>query len=191
MRHSASSLSMQGPSVEHFLRCVGVAVLRNKDAIPEGENENAFLYIRPVLFGSGKHLGLTAPDEFTFVIFVEPMNTYHGSEPLDALVIDEFDRAATRGMGAVKAGGNYAPVFKWSMEASSEGFGITLHLDSKTQTFIDEFSSCGFIGVYDDDKGSVTLVTPDSVSVVQSVTVDSCITIAESRGWKVEKRPVS
>jgi branched-chain amino acid aminotransferase len=191
MSDSASFLSMPNLDVEHFIRCVKIAVSGNKDIVPDHDLENAFLYIRPIFFGSGKHLGLNAPGEFTFVVFVEPMNTYHGQEPLAALVVDEFDRAATRGIGAVKAGGNYAPVFKWSMEASSEGFGITLHLDSKTQTYIDEFSSCGFIGVYEDESGSVTLVTPDSVSVMPSVTVDSCSSIAGKRGWKFEKRSVS
>jgi branched-chain amino acid aminotransferase len=191
MSNSASFLSMPNIGVELFIRCIQIAVSGNKDIVPDHDLENAFLYIRPILFGSGKHLGLTAPGEFTFVVFVEPMNTYHGQEPLAALVVDEFDRAATRGIGAVKAGGNYAPVFKWSMEASNEGFGITLHLDSKTQTYIDEFSSCGFIGVYEDDSGSVILVTPDSVSVMPSVTVDSCRSIARQRGWKFERRPVS
>ncbi|KAL3421026.1 branched-chain-amino-acid aminotransferase TOXF [Phlyctema vagabunda] len=189
MRNSASILSMQPPPVEHFIRCVNLAVSQNKELVPPHSNENAFLYIRPILFGSSKHLGLTAPSEFTLAVYVEPIQAYHGSEPLDALIIDEFDRAAIRGTGAAKVGGNYAPVFKYSMQASSEGFGITLHLDSRTQSTIDEFSSCGFIGVYE-DQGSITLVTPNSESVMPSVTVDSCIQIAESKGWKVEKRPI-
>jgi branched-chain amino acid aminotransferase len=104
--------------------------------------------------------------------------------------MEEFDRAAPKGTGIAKVGGNYAPVIRWSMKAREEGFGITLHLDSKTETEIEEFSTSGFIGVKSNGN-SISLVVPDSKNVVQSITSDSCLRLAESFGWGVEVRKVS
>lgn len=109
--------------------------------------------------------------------------------PVDALILEEFDRAAPEGTGSAKIGGNYAPVLRWSEKAKSEGFGITLHLDSKTRTVIDEFSTSGFIGIRE-DQGLYTLVVPDSKNVIKSVTSDCVCEIARSIGWKVECRPI-
>ena len=99
-----------------------------------------------------------------------------------------------KGTGSAKVGGNYAPVLRWSDKAREEGYGITLHLDSKTRTEIDEFSTSGFIGVLGDASGdakNITLVVPDSKNVIKSVTANSICDIAKSFGWKVEMRPVS
>lgn len=87
-------------------------------------------------------------------------------------------------------GGNYAPVIRWSDKARGQGYGITLHLDAKTREFVEEFSTSGFVGVSKQD-GEVKLVVPDSENIVQSITSDSCLKLAASWGWKVERRPVS
>lgn len=71
----------------------------------------ALLYIRPLVFGSSGLLALTTPTEYTLAIYAQPGTTYHGVQPLDALVL-EFDRAAPHGTGSAEVGGNYAPVVK-------------------------------------------------------------------------------
>ena len=152
------------------------------------------MYIRPLLFGSSAQLGLSPPEEYTFLVFVLPTGVYHGVHPVAALVLEDFDRAAPEGTGSAKVGGNYAPVLRWSEKARDEGFGITLHLDSKTRTEIDEFSTSGFIGIKGDasDKGNkVSIVVPDSKNVIKSVTSESICEIGKSWGWTVEKRVVS
>lgn len=110
-------------------------------------------------------------------------------EGVDALVLEEFDRAAPKGSGAVKVGGNYAPVFRFSAAAKEEGFGITLHLDSKTRTEIDEFTTSGFVGVKVEGE-RVKMLVPDSPNVIKSVTSDSVCQIAASFGWDVERRRI-
>lgn len=47
-------------------------------------------------------------------------------------------------MGSYKLGGNYAPTFGPMKKAAEKGFAITLHLDAKTHTYIDEFSTSNF-----------------------------------------------
>ena len=189
MQHSASFISIPDVPVDHFNRCVHLAVSLNAEYVPPHET-GAAMYIRPLLFGSSAQLGLNPPEEYTFLVYVLPVGVYHGVKPVAALVLEDFDRAAPEGTGSAKVGGNYAPVLRHSQKAYAEGYGITLHLDSKTRTVIDEFSTSGFIGIT--QKGDeISMVVPDSKSVIKSVTSESVCEIARSFGWKVEARPVS
>lgn len=148
------------------------------------------MYIRPLLFGSSPQLGLSPPDDYTFCVYVLPVGVYHGVHPVNALILEDFDRAAPNGTGNAKLGGNYAPVLRHSDKARTEGYDITLHLDSKTHTEIDEFSTSGFIGVKKNGE-EITLVVPDSKAVIASVTSNSCLEIGKTLGYKVERRSVS
>ncbi|KAL1588482.1 hypothetical protein WHR41_02999 [Cladosporium halotolerans] len=189
MQHSASAISIPHVPTDHFKHCVQLAVSLNAEYVPPHRTGSA-MYIRPLLFGSSAQLGLSPPEEYTFVVFVMPTGVYHGVHPVDALILEDFDRAAPNGTGSAKVGGNYAPVLRFSDKARSEGFGITLHLDSRSRTEIDEFSTSGFIGIKGDTEKGVTVVVPDSKNVIKSVTSDSVCGIAKSLGWKVECRPI-
>lgn len=195
MRHSAEFISVPPVPADLFLAAVRAAVALNAEYVPPHET-GAAMYVRPQVYGSSAQLGLSPPDEYTFCVFVLPTGVYHGTHPVRALVLDEFDRAAPNGTGSAKVGGNYAPVLRWSDRARAQGFGITLHLDSGRHEDVDEFSTSGFIGALADDdddgaSGRVTLVVPDSKAVIDSVTSDSVQQIGRSLGWRVEKRPVS
>jgi branched-chain amino acid aminotransferase len=189
MAHSASFISIPPVPESVFLECVHAAVSLNAAYVPPHET-GAAMYIRPLIFGSSAQLGLNPPEEYTFCVYVLPVGVYHGVHPVKALILEEFDRSAPDGTGSAKVGGNYAPVLRWSDKARNEGYGITLHLDSKTRSEIDEFSTSGFIGVKKDGE-DITLVVPDSKNVIQSVTSDSVLDIARSFGWKTECRSVS
>ncbi|WPH03800.1 Putative branched-chain-amino-acid aminotransferase [Acrodontium crateriforme] len=189
MQHSASYISIPDVPVDHFKECVQLAVSLNAEYVPP-HSTGAAMYIRPLLFGSSAQLGLSAPEEYTFTVFVLPTGVYHGSHPVAALILEDFDRAAPMGTGTTKVGGNYAPVLRFSDRARGEGYGITLHLDSQTRSEIDEFSTSGFIGIHGTPEQGCTLVVPNSRNVLDSVTSDSICKIAESWGWKVEKRSV-
>ena len=191
MRRSAEFLSIPPVPEELFLKCVNLAVAANAEFVPPAST-GAAMYIRPLIFGSGPQLGLSPGDEYTFAVFVMPTGVYHGVHAVDALILEDFDRAAPYGTGSAKVGGNYAPVLRHSEKARKEGFGITLHLDSRTRSEIDEFSTSAFIGVKKDKaSGQVTLVQPDSRNVIDSVTAASVCEIGERLfGFKAEKRRV-
>lgn len=188
MQHSAEVVSMPHVPVDMFLDACRAAVALNAEFVPPHET-GAALYIRPQIYGSSAQLGLSPPEEYTFCVFVIPTGVYHGSHPVKALILEEFDRAAPNGTGNAKVGGNYAPVLRWSDKAREEGFGITLHLDSARHEEVDEFSTSGFIGAIKNGD-DVTLVVPDSKCVIDSVTSSSIQDLARSFGWKVEKRPI-
>lgn len=191
MRHSADMVAMPGLSDELFIEAVKMAALKNAEYVPPYELGQA-LYLRPLLMGTGPQLALLPPDEFTFIVAATPVaNLYSasGAKPIDALIVEDFDRAAPAGTGSAKLGGNYAPVFQHAAKARAAGYAITLHLDSKTRTHVDEFSTSNFLalkGVGDD----ITLVVPESTSILKSVTTKSVVELAKSFGWKVESRPV-
>ncbi|KAF4976725.1 hypothetical protein FZEAL_6640 [Fusarium zealandicum] len=196
--HSAATVSMPAIPEALFLECIHMAVALNAAYIPpHGFSGN--LYIRPLQFGSSAQIGLDLPDEFTFCVFVQPHPPLHGHDALRALVAEDFDRAATRGTGSSKLGGNYGPVLKWLKEAKrpeNGGWGVLLHVDSKTQSYIDEFSTAAFIGVLgcpNEKEGEEppTVVIAHSAAVIDSITSDSVAKLAQSFGWKVDKRLVS
>lgn len=168
---------------------VHAAVSLNAEFVPPHET-GASMYIRPLIFGSSAQLGLAPPEEYMFLVYVLPAGVYHGVHPVKALILEDFDRAAPDGTGSAKVGGNYAPVLQHSQKAYAEGYGITLHLDSKTREEIDEFSTSGFIGAKKSDNGEITIVVPDSKNVIQSVTSESCLELAKSFGWKTERRTI-
>jgi branched-chain amino acid aminotransferase len=189
MQHSAAYISTPAVPEEHFLRCVNLAIASNAEFVPPHET-GASMYVRPLLFGSSAQLGLNPCDEYTFVVFVMPTGVYHGLHAVDALILEDFDRAAPEGTGSAKLGGNYAPVLRWSEKARNESFGITLHLDSKTRSEIDEFSTSGFLGIKNEEN-QVSIVVPDSKNVIKSVTSESVCQIARDVfGFRVEKRPI-
>ncbi|KAK8049637.1 branched-chain-amino-acid aminotransferase TOXF [Apiospora phragmitis] len=186
MQHSAEFISCPPVPNDLFVDAVKAAVSLNAEYVPPHET-GAAMYIRPQIYGSSAQLGLNPPEEYMFCVYVLPTGVYHGTHPVNALILDEFDRAAPNGTGSAKVGGNYAPVLRWSERARNQGFGITLHLDSASHSEIDEFSTSGFIGAIKNGE-DVTLVVPDSKAVIDSVTSDSVQEIGRSFGWKVEKR---
>ena len=201
LQHSSGVLNMPSVPVDMFVRACHAAVALNAGYVPPHESGWA-LYCRPLLFASGAQFPPGVPDESIFCVYVfpTPAGAQDGLQAIKALILDDFDRAAPKGTGHAKAGGNYAGVLRWTDKAVTEGFGITLHLDSTRHEEVDEFSLCGFLGVKrtaheagvdgDDDNDSVTLVVPDSPCAIDSITSDSVQHIARSWGWKVEKRPV-
>ena len=189
MQHSAQYVSIPPVPEEFFIECLNLAVAMNAEFVPPHET-GAAMYIRPLLFGSGAQLPLNATDEYTFVVFVMPTGVYHGVHAVDALILEDFDRAAPEGTGSAKVGGNYGPVLRHSDNARSQGFGITLHLDSKTRSEIDEFSTSGFLGVRKDGDNAI-IVVPDSKNVIKSVTSDSACQIAtDIFGYSLERRRI-
>lgn len=188
-QRSAEFISVPPVPEDFFVECINLAVGLNAEFVPPHET-GAAMYIRPLLFGSSAQLGLSPPDEYTFVVFVMPTGVYHGTHAVDALILEDFDRAAPEGTGSAKIGGNYAPVLRHSDKARDAGYGITLHLDSKTRSEIDEFSTSGFLGVrVDGDK--TTVVVPDSKNVIKSVTSESACQIAQDvYGYSVDRRPI-
>ena len=98
-----------------------------------------------------------------------------------------FDRAAPRGTGDVKAGGNYAADLLPLKIAKAEGFGTTLYLDSAEQKYVEEFSVSNFLGITKDGA----YCTPHSGSILPSITNKMLMQLAQDRGMDVQPRLIS
>jgi branched-chain amino acid aminotransferase len=187
---SASRVMMPEIPVETFIKACNDVVKDNIAYVPPYGSGGA-LYLRPLLFGSGPRIGLQPSDEYTFIVMVIPVSGsyYKGglAQPLNGLIVDEYDRAAPKGVGAVKVAGNYAADLIPNMGAKKEGFPICLYLDAATHTLVEEFSTSNFIGIDNENK---KYVTPKSDSVLPSITNKCLQTIAKDECMTVEQRAI-
>jgi branched-chain amino acid aminotransferase len=71
------------------------------------------------------------------------------------------------------------------------GYGALLHLDSATNSLVEEFTTSGFLGHKMSEDGRHVLVVPDTDSAINSTTANSIIKIAEREGWVIERTKVS
>jgi len=189
MKSSCERTLMPYLEEEDFVNAVKEVVRDNIEYVPPYGSGGA-LYIRPLLFGSGPRIGLQPADEYVFLIMVIPVGDYYKgglSAPVNALLIEDFDRAAPRGVGSVKVAGNYAADLLPNMLGKKKGYPIGLYLDSATQTVVEEFSTSNFVGINNKEK---KYVTPQSPSVLPSITNKSLMTIAEKEGLTVETRDI-
>ena len=189
IRSSCERLMMPAPPPDFFVEACARVVADNVAYVPPHGSGGA-LYLRPLLFGSGPRIGLQPADEYTLLILVMPVGDYYKgglSNPVDALIIDDFDRAAPRGVGSVKVAGNYAADLLPNMLGKKRGYPIGLYLDAETQTTVEEFSTSNFVGI---DNGEKNYVTPKSASVLPSITNKSLMQVAEDEGYRVERRDV-
>lgn len=186
MQSSADYIRMQAPSVELFTEMVKQVVKANEEFIPP-YGTGASLYIRPLLIGTGAQVGVKAANEFTFLIFVTPVGPYYkeGFKPIKVIVDRDHDRAAPRGTGHVKVGGNYAASIYSGEIAHDKGYPSVLYLDAKEKRYIDECGAANFFAIR---NGSY--ITPNSHSVLPSITNMSLRQLAEDLGLKVERRAV-
>jgi branched-chain amino acid aminotransferase len=186
MQSSCQRTLMPEVPTDVFINAITAAVKDNIEYVPP-YGSNGALYIRPLLFGSGARIGLQPADEYKFIVMVIPVGDYYkgGLQPVDGLVIQDFDRAAPRGVGAVKVAGNYAADMLPNQMSKKQGFPICLYLDAATQTMVEEFSTSNFVGI----SGN-KYITPKSPSVLPSITNKSLMQIARDIGMTVEEREV-
>ncbi len=187
MYETAEYILMQPVPKDIFLRSIVTAIKKNEKFIPP-YGTGASLYVRPLLIGTGPQVGVKPAEEFLFMVFVTPVGPYFktGFNPVDVQIVTDYDRAAPHGTGHVKVGGNYAAGMFSGERAHQEGFTTVLFLDAKEKKYIDECGPANFFGI----KGN-TYITPDSPSVLPSVTNKSLMTLAHDMGMKVEKRKIS
>lgn len=186
MIESARGVLMAEVPVEMFMEAVEKAVLLNKRFVPP-YGLGASLYIRPLLIGTGPEVGVRPAQEYTFLVFVMPVGPYFksGFKPLDMMICRDHDRAAPLGTGHLKVGGNYAASMSSLSEAHQKGYASAMYLDSKEKKYIDECGPANFFGIKNN-----TYITPQSHSILPSITNRSLQQLAESMGMKVEERQV-
>ena len=187
MKASAERLVMAPAPEGLFIEACKKAVKYNKDWMPP-YGTGASMYLRPLLFGTTPRVGVQPSDDYVFLVLAMPVGPYYkdGFFPVKALVQESYDRAAPRGVGNIKAAGNYAAGLLGDMTAKKKGYPIALYLDSATRTCVDEFGTSNFFAITKDNR----FVTPASSSILGSVTNKSLQQLAADFGMSVERRSI-
>ena len=186
MNRSADGLMMPEVPAELFKEAILKVVKLNLKYVPPF-GEGASLYIRPLLIGTGAQVGVKPAKEYTFLVFVGPVGPYfkEGFKPVKMQIVRDYDRAAPLGTGSIKVGGNYAASLRPGDRAHEEGFASAIFLDAREKKYIDEAGPANFFGIKNN-----TYITPDSITILPSITNMSLRELAEEMGMKVEKRHV-
>lgn len=186
MADSARRLEMPVFPEDRFVQAVKEVVLANQDYVPP-YGSGATLYIRPYMFGINPVIGVKPAEDYQFRILTTPVGPYFkgGAKPL-TLKIADYDRAAPRGTGHIKAGLNYAMSLHAIVEAHAQGFDENLYPDSATRTKVEETGGANIIFI----KGN-KFITVNSPSILPSITRRSLEYVAEHYlGMEVEEREV-
>ena len=186
MQASSRGIMMAEFPVELFEKAVLEVVKLNMRFVPPYESGSS-LYIRPLLIGSSAQVGVKPASEYLFLVFVTPVGPYFktGFKPSPYAILRKYDRAAPQGTGNIKVGGNYAAGMFAGNLAHEKGYSSVLYLDSKEKKYIDECGPANFFGIKNN-----TYITPESNSILPSITNKSLMTLAEEIGMKVERRPI-
>lgn len=186
MQHTSRGIVMPELPTDRFMEAVYKAVKLNERFIPP-YGTGASLYIRPLMIGLGQQVGVKPAEEYLFLIFVTPVGPYfkEGFRPTKMAIMRGYDRAAPLGTGTYKVGGNYAASLFSGQLAHHKGYSAVIYLDAKEKKYIDECGPANFFGIKDN-----TYITPESTSILPSITNKSLMQLAGDMGLRVERRPI-
>lgn len=187
MQRSAYRLALPELPVEHFLDSLKQLVAVDGEWVPDREETS--LYLRPFMFAKEAFLGVRPANKVAYYLIASPAGAYFpsGVSPVSIWLSDHWSRAGKGGTGAAKTGGNYASSLLPQAEAYEHGCAQVLFLDSVEGKYIEELGGMNVVLVYKDG----TLVTPDSDSILEGITLDSVLQLARDRGHTVQRRRVT
>jgi branched-chain amino acid aminotransferase, group II len=174
---SCERLLMPAFPEDKFVEAVKQVVKANEDFVPP-YGTGGTLYLRPLMIGVGDQIGVHPAPEYLFTVFAQPVGAYFkgGLTPVN-FTTSKFDRAAHKGTGQSKVGGNYAASLLPNKNASEKGFADCVYLDPVEHKKIEEVGSANFFGITKDD----VFVTPKSPSILPSITKYSLLWLAKNR----------
>jgi len=173
--------------LELFQEAIDIVVRENIEYVPP-YGSGCSMYVRPVLFGSSDQIALHPATEAQFLVMAAPVSGYFkggGLSSVPAFIVEDFDRAAPKGVGGCKVAGNYAADMKAAHDGKEKGYPIGLYLDAQHRRYVEEFNSSNFVAIV-----GKRYVTPTSASILPSVTNKCLAQLAEDIGLTVERRPI-
>ena len=187
MQDGAERLCMQAPSTEVFVESIRKFTEVEAAWVPKAPG--TALYLRPTLIGTEAYLGVRPANNYLFYIVASPVGGYYGEgiEAVKIWVETQFARCAPGGIGAVKAGGNYAASLYAATEAKKRGFAQVLWLDAAQKRFVEEVGTMNVFFVI----GDKVITPPLQGTILPGVMRDSAIQLMKSLGYTVEERQIS
>ena len=183
---SADRICMPTVPEELFLAGIEQLVKLESDWIPASAGTS--LYIRPTMIAVEPVLGVKPSDHYYFYVILSPVGAYYaaGFNPVKIMVEDTFVRAVPGGTGEAKTGGNYASSLKAGLEAKKKGYDQVLWLDGVHRRYVEEVGAMNMFFAYADR----VVTAPLNGSILNGVTRDSVLKLADTLGFKVEERQI-
>lgn len=186
-RFNKSAVRMCMPEFpqDQFVYAIRELIGLDRDWVPEMEGHS--LYIRPFMFADEVFLGVKPSSRYKFMVICSPASSYY-PEPIRVKIETRFSRAVLGGTGMAKAAGNYAAALYPAKLASEEGYHQLIWTDCVEHKNIEEAGTMNIMFAIGD-----VLITPalDTGTILEGITRDSIIKIAQDQGYTVEERPVS
>ncbi len=185
-RLNISSKRLAIPEVPESYFMEGLKTLLKVDSDWIPKKEGSSLYIRPLIFATGKGFHASPSNEYKFIIACAPSGAYFAGK-VNVLIEETYSRSANGGVGFAKAGGNYAGQFYPTQLAVEKGYQQVIWTDDNTHEYIEEAGAMNiFIRIND------TLITgPTSDRILDGITRKSIIDLAKVEGIAVEIRKIS
>ncbi|MFN8015478.1 MAG: branched-chain amino acid aminotransferase [Acidimicrobiia bacterium] len=188
LNKSAERMAMPMLPEEIFIEACDKLVRTDENWVPSGEGQS--LYLRPFMIASEQHLGLRAANQYLFMVIASPVAPFFSSisdvPAISIYATDKYVRAVQGGTGAAKCSGNYAASLIAKDEAYEYGCQDVLWRDAKEQKYIEEMGTSNVCFVSKSNDGKVKLITPElSGSILDGITRDSILTLAQDRGYEV------
>ncbi|KDA05764.1 branched-chain amino acid aminotransferase [Microbacterium sp. CH12i] len=185
LQRSARRLALPKLPTEYFLQSLREIIAVDGDWVPSGADQS--LYLRPFMFAKEAFLGVRPAQKVAYYLIASPAGSYFtgGVKPVRIWLSETHARAGKGGTGAAKTGGNYASSLLPQAEASDKGCDQVVFLDQDGN--VEELGGMNVVFVFKDGH----IVTPQSDSILEGITRDSLLQLAEDRGHTVERRAFS
>ncbi len=186
LQSSAARLCLPIPPREMIIEaCTEVVRLNLRHLPPYGTG--ASMYLRPLEIGTSTSFGVKPSEEAMFVVFASPVGPYFkgGIRPIRVAIDREQDRVSVNGTGDVKIGANYAASLLPYRNAREKGFSSVLFLDPAEHKYLDECVAANFYAIRDGKY-----ITPNSPTILPSITNRSLRQVALDLGMEVEERKI-
>jgi branched-chain amino acid aminotransferase len=187
MQRSAKRLALPELPAEYFIDSLKQLIAVDGDWVPNASETS--LYLRPFMFAKEAFLGVRPAAKVNYYLIASPAGAYFsgGIAPVSIWLSDHFTRAGHGGMGQAKTGGNYAASLVAQAEAYEQGCQQVLFLDAEEGKYLEELGGMNVVLVTKDKR----LITPDSDSILEGITLDSLLQLGRDRGYTIEQRRVS
>lgn len=183
----SARLCMPGVPEEAFLESIRALVKLDADWVPSARG--ASLYLRPTLIGTESFLGVRPAEKYLFFVITSPVGAYYaeGFNPVRIWVEEEFIRAAPGGLGAIKAGANYAASLLAFVGAKKKGYAQVLWLDAIKKENVEEV---GTMNVFFRLKNEI-VTPPLSGTILNGATRDCALRLLQDWKLPVRERQIS
>jgi branched-chain amino acid aminotransferase len=184
LAEGAPRLGMVAPDREIISAAMKTMVAFERDWVPSEPGTS--LYLRPTLVGTEGFLGVRAGTRYLFYVILSPVGAYYadGMKPVRIWVEKDYIRAARGGLGAVKAGANYAASLYAASSAQKRGYAQVLWLDALEHRYCEEV---GVMNLFVQLKDEI-VTAPLNGTILAGVTRESVITLLRDWGYTVNER---